>query len=88
MDKKLKKENWTKKDIRSNGHLAKIYHLLYQRFGPQQWWPGDTPFEVVIGAILTQNTTWIGVARAIQNLKNSGCLDLQSLYTIDLSGAV
>jgi len=82
VDKKQKKAIWTQRDFRSNGHLTRIYHLLYQRFGPQYWWPGDTPFEVVIGAILTQNTSWTNVARAIQNLKDAGCLDPQSLHSL------
>jgi endonuclease-3 related protein len=38
--------------------LKTIYDLLFKLFGPQKWWPGDTPFEVIVGAILTQNTNW------------------------------
>ena len=49
--------------------LKEIYDLLFARFGPQHWWPGDTPFEVIIGAILTQNTNWSNVEKAIANLK-------------------
>lgn len=85
MEKKQKKAIWTQRDFQSNGDLTKIYYLLFQRFGPQYWWPGDTPFEVVIGAILTQNTSWTNVALAIQNLKDTGCLDPKSLHSIDTS---
>ncbi len=49
--------------------LQIIYRILYKSFGPQQWWPGDTPFEVAVGAILTQNTNWGNVEKAINNLK-------------------
>ncbi len=49
--------------------LSRIYRGLLVFFGPQHWWPGETPFEVCIGAILTQNTSWQNVERAIGNLK-------------------
>jgi endonuclease-3 related protein len=52
-----------------------IYNKLLNRLGHQQWWPADTPFEVVIGAILTQQTKWENVERAIQNLKERGLLE-------------
>jgi endonuclease III related protein len=55
------------------------YGLLYAFFGPQGWWPGETPFEVMVGAILTQNTSWSNVAKAIANLKNSGLLTFETL---------
>jgi len=49
--------------------LKEIYELLYKHYGPQRWWPADTPFEIIIGAILTQNTAWENVEKAIANLK-------------------
>lgn len=48
---------------------------MYQAYGPQYWWPGDSPFEVIIGAILTQNTNWSNVEKAISNLKNASLLN-------------
>ena len=51
--------------------LPRLYHLLYEHYGPQQWWPADTPFEVVVGAILTQNTNWLNVEKAIVNLRQA-----------------
>ena len=48
--------------------LQAVYHLLYDTYGPQHWWPGETPFEVMVGAILTQNTAWTNVEKAIANL--------------------
>ncbi len=51
------------------------YHALMERFGPRNWWPAKTPFEVCVGAVLTQNTAWKNVVRAIDNLKSAGVLD-------------
>ena len=49
--------------------LDEYYNALFTAFGPQHWWPGKTPFEVIVGAILTQNTSWTNVERAIANLR-------------------
>ncbi|MBM3250385.1 MAG: endonuclease III domain-containing protein, partial [Candidatus Omnitrophica bacterium] len=51
--------------------LASIYRRLYRRFGSQHWWPGETPFEVMVAAILTQNTSWQNVEKAIRRLKKA-----------------
>ncbi len=55
--------------------LVKVYQALYNEFGPQHWWPGDTPFEVMVGAILTQNTSWGNAEKAINNLKARDLLE-------------
>jgi endonuclease-3 related protein len=55
--------------------LQELYRRLYDAFGPQDWWPGETPFEVALGAILTQNTNWRNVSRVITALKDEGKLD-------------
>lgn len=55
--------------------LRQVYATLYRAYGPQHWWPGDTPFEVMIGAVLTQNTAWSNVEKAIANLKAHDALD-------------
>lgn len=60
--------------------LKTIYKKLLSRFGPQGWWPADGPFEVIIGAILTQNTNWKNVERAIDNLKRNKLLRPEMLY--------
>ena len=60
--------------------LKEIYDKLLTRFGPQHWWPGETPFEVIIGAILTQNTNWSNVEKAIHNLKDAGLLSPEGLH--------
>lgn len=60
--------------------LLDIYDRLYERYGPQGWWPGETPFEIIVGAILTQNTNWKNVEKAIANLKKAGPLTPEALY--------
>lgn len=64
--------------------LTEIYNLLYNAFGPQGWWPGETSFEVITGAILTQNTSWANVEKAIANLKGAQCLSPERLRSIDV----
>jgi endonuclease-3 related protein len=54
--------------------LKAIYRVLCKAYGPQHWWPGDTPFEVLVGAVLTQNTAWANVEKAIANLKREQVL--------------
>jgi endonuclease-3 related protein len=48
--------------------LTAVFHTLLSAYGPQHWWPGDTPFEIMVGAVLTQNTAWTNVEKAIANL--------------------
>jgi endonuclease-3 related protein len=62
--------------------LIQIYDILFARYGHRHWWPAETPFEVCVGAILTQNTNWINVEKAIANLKRSGCLSPAALREI------
>ncbi|MGB9713332.1 MAG: endonuclease III domain-containing protein [Dissulfurimicrobium sp.] len=62
--------------------LLSIYERLFAEFGAQHWWPGETPFEVSVGAILTQNTSWDNVSKAISNMKAKGILDPIVLYTL------
>ena len=59
--------------------LQALYERLLANFGPQHWWPGESAFEVVIGAILTQNTNWKNVEKALANLKEAGLFDLSAL---------
>ena len=60
---------WYKFFVAVSERLRKIYTCLHKAYGSQHWWPGETPFEVIIGAILTQNTSWTNVEKAIFNLK-------------------
>lgn len=62
--------------------LMDLYHRLYTRFGPQHWWPGETPLEIMIGAVLTQNTNWKNVEKAIANLKAASLLDIRKIEQI------
>ena len=64
--------------------LFEIYQRLFDRFGPQGWWPAETPFEVCVGAILTQGTNWKNVEKALNNLKEKGLLSAKALYKVDL----
>lgn len=65
--------------------LDEYYNSLFTAFGPQRWWPGKTPFEVIAGAILTQNTSWTNVARAIENLRDEGLLSPASIERVPLA---
>ncbi len=65
--------------------LMDIYEHLFNAFGPQHWWPGETRFEIIVGAILTQNTSWTNVAKAIANLQTAGLLDPERLHALDLA---
>ena len=65
-----------------NGKLLDIYRILFDHYGPREWWPAETPFEVVVGAILTQNTAWRNVEMAIANLKQFGPLTPEVLFRL------
>jgi endonuclease-3 related protein len=65
--------------------LIKIYRTLYQTYGPRHWWPGETSFEVMVGAILTQNTSWRNVEKAIQKLKGKGVLNPEGIHHLKRS---
>lgn len=56
-----------------------VYGRLFAAHGPQHWWPGNSAFEIMVGAVLTQNTAWSNVERAIANLKKAGALSAQAI---------
>ena len=64
--------------------LLRIYHLLLGHFGHRKWWPGETRFEVMVGAILTQNTNWLNVEKAIAGLDARGLLEPEALADADV----
>jgi endonuclease III related protein len=64
--------------------MLEVYTHLLKTLGPQHWWPGDTPFEIIVGAVLTQNTSWQNVVRAIHNLREADLLDPTALYNVPL----
>jgi len=69
----------------NNQTLMEIYNLLFASFGPQNWWPAETELEMMVGAILTQNTSWNNVEKAILNLKKKSLLSIQELNQIPAS---
>jgi endonuclease-3 related protein len=71
--------------VKVKGKLTELYQRLLAYYGPQNWWPGDTPLEVMVGAVLTQNTSWAQAAKAIANLKKAKVLDLNRLKELPLS---
>ncbi len=65
-----------------NRRISGVYRKLFSFFGPQAWWPADSGFEVMVGAILTQNTNWSNVEKAIKNLKREKLLSAAGLYRL------
>ena len=64
--------------------FKEIFTLLSQHFGPQGWWPGDSPLEIMVGAVLTQNTNWENVRKAITNLKEAEILSFAALSALSV----
>lgn len=62
--------------------IRAYYHTLYDAWGPQHWWPARTRFEVIVGAYLTQNTSWKNVAIALRRLRSEGLLNVAAIRTI------
>ncbi len=71
-----------KNDTLTGQRLMEMFNLLLDHHGPRNWWPAENELEVMIGAVLTQNTNWKNVEKAIKNLRNKGLLSLESLYSI------
>ena len=72
----------------SNGQLLEVYGRLLRRYGPQHWWPARTPFEIMVGAVLTQATAWSNVEKAIANLERAAALTpaaIRALRTPELA---
>jgi endonuclease-3 related protein len=63
-------------------HVHQVLERLLAHFGPQHWWPGETPFEVCVGAVLTQNAAWTNVEKAIANLKRARSLTPQAILRL------
>jgi len=60
-----------------------MYDAMLERFGHQGWWPGDGPLEICVGAILTQNTNWTNVEKALANLRNAGAMSVTAICEMD-----
>lgn len=65
--------------------LAAFFDALFRAHGEQHWWPGQTPFEIIVGAILVQNTTWVNAARAIANLRQAKLLTPSAMANVPAS---
>jgi endonuclease-3 related protein len=66
----------------TNRRLFNIFNILLESFGKRHWWPGETPLEIMVGAILTQNTAWKNVEKAIANLKLKNLMSIEALYRV------
>jgi endonuclease-3 related protein len=67
----------------SMDRILNLYSILYRKYGPQHWWPGETQYEMIIGAVLTQNTAWSNVEKAITNLKLANSLDPNTIIEMN-----
>ena len=71
--------------------LPEFYRRLYDAYGPQGWWPGDSPFEVIVGAILTQSTAWTNVEKALAAMRAAGCWSFEKIAALpesELAGII
>ncbi len=75
----------SKPGVDSRGTIQTIYRELSRAWGPQHWWPAESPFEVIVGAILTQNTSWTNVERALGNLRTANALSLAEVRTLPIN---
>ena len=71
--------------MRANRTLRTYYRALLGAWGPQNWWPAESPFEVIVGAFLTQNTAWGNVERALANLRRARCLSVAGIRRVPLA---
>ena len=71
--------------IEKKNVFLEIYDKLYAFYGPQQWWPAKSRFEVIVGAILTQNTSWSNVEKAVAVLRKSRTLEPEKILKTDIS---
>jgi len=82
---------YKRRPVTLSDRLLEIYRRLYAVYGPQRWWPAETPFEVIVGAILTQSAAWANVEKAIANLNAADALSARGLARLsegDLAGLV
>ena len=65
--------------------IRSYYHVLFRSWGPQNWWPAESRFEMIVGAYLTQNTAWTNVEKALANLRGAGLLSLTGIRRVPLT---
>jgi endonuclease III related protein len=87
IDKKMisKKRNADSLSAHKEDAVRAYYRTLFQAWGAQHWWPAETPFEVIVGAYLTQNTAWTNVERALANLRAANMLSLEAVRAARIS---
>lgn len=68
--------------LATSGNLLRYYEAMFSALGPMHWWPAKTPFEVIVGAILTQSTAWANVERAIANLRAARLLTPSAMFRV------
>jgi endonuclease-3 related protein len=71
-----------RRSARTGRLLTEVYERLYAHHGPQGWWPSDGPFETIVGAVLTQNTAWTNVDKALANLRAAGLMTPAALRAV------
>jgi endonuclease III related protein len=76
---------FTDNTVNAEQIVREIYRKLSREWGPQHWWPAESPFEVIVGAILTQNTSWTNVERALSNLRSAGVLTLEGIRELPMA---
>jgi len=79
------KRKQPKRQLRREEAVRQIYRTLSEAWGPQHWWPAESPFEVIVGAILTQNTSWTNVERAIAKLREADALHMAGIRNLSAS---
>nr|VFK55417.1 MAG: DNA-3-methyladenine glycosylase III [Candidatus Kentron sp. TUN]VFK55529.1 MAG: DNA-3-methyladenine glycosylase III [Candidatus Kentron sp. TUN]VFK61664.1 MAG: DNA-3-methyladenine glycosylase III [Candidatus Kentron sp. TUN] len=82
VEKDAATQNGIQNDCCIHRRLLSVYQTLDEYYGPQDWWPGDSSFEIMVGAVLTQNTAWSNVEKAIGNLKAADCLDADAIVAL------
>lgn len=70
--------------IARSPQIVLYYHAVYTRWGPQNWWPAQSRFEMIVGAYLTQNTNWTNVERAMENLRQARMLTVKAMRAVPL----
>ena len=68
----------------NGSRIQEMYDLLLGHYGPQNWWPADSPIEMMVGAVLTQNTNWQNVKKALESLNDKGLLTFEALYSLPI----
>ncbi len=75
----------SRRQLNPAARLRRMHEQLAKAYGPQHWWPARTPFEVILGAYLTQNTAWKAVERSLANLRAAGALTVDGLRAVPLA---